>query len=264
MLIDSHAHIYDEQYGENGALSIVNSMGSDGLEAIVTVGCDPESSVKCAELAESNERIFAAVGVHPYYPQTVTSRTIGVLRDLAACEKTVAIGEFGFDYHRDDFDKAAQNAAVVMQYDLARELRLPMVFHIRDGWGDFYEFSKNRDFPESGVMHCFSGSKESAEYCLAKGLYISFGGKLTYRNSKRLAEVAAAVPLDRVLIETDAPYLAPSKVFGQINYPKYVAYVRDKLAEIKGVSAQEIERATTENAKRLFFRMNRSSAANNG
>lgn len=264
MLIDSHAHIYDEQYGDDGARSIVNGMTADGLEAIVTVGCDMESSVKCAELAKNNARVFAAVGVHPYYPETVTDETLDVLRDLATSEKVVAIGEFGFDYHRDDFDKAAQNAAVVLQYDLARELHLPMVFHVRDGAGDFYEFSKNRDFPESGVMHCFSGSVETAEYCLGKGLYISFGGKLTYRNSKRLAEVAAAAPLDRILLETDAPYLAPSKMFGQINYPKYVSYVRDKLAEIKGVSAQEIERATTENAKRLFFRMNNVSAANNG
>lgn len=254
MLIDTHAHIYDEQYGDGGA-AIIDGMAADGLSAIVSVGCDMDSSRKCIELAETNKNVYATVGVHPYYPETVTADALAELSALALSPRVVAIGEFGLDYHHDVYDKAAQKLAFTLQYDLARELELPVVFHVRDAAGDFYELTKDREFPQSGVMHCFSGSAETSRYCIKKGLYLAFGGKLTYRNSKTLCDVAASTPLDRILVETDAPYLSPSQCFGQTNYPKNVAYVRDKLAEIKGVSAAEIERATTENAKRLFFKM---------
>ncbi|MCM1367856.1 MAG: TatD family hydrolase [Roseburia sp.] len=254
MLIDSHAHIYDEQYGDGGK-SIIASMASDGLEAIISVGCDLASSRECVRLADCNDGIFATVGVHPYYPEEVSADGLDELRRLASHKKTVAIGEFGLDFHRDDFDKPAQIAALNAQYELARELCLPMMFHVREAAGEFYDFLKDRNFPQSGVMHCFSGSVETAKYCVRKGLYLAFGGKLTYNNAKNLAAAAKETPLDRILLETDAPYLSPSKFLGQINYPKNVALVRDRLAEIKGVSPEIIERATTENVKRLFFRM---------
>lgn len=251
MLIDTHAHIYDEQYGDGGK-AIIADMEADGLGAVITVGCDEQTSRICVELAENNKNVYATVGVHPYYPETVTDRCIASLRALAKSEKVVAVGEFGFDYHHDVFDKAAQMRAAVMQYELARELKLPVVFHVREAAGDFYAFSKDRAFPESGVMHCYSGSRETAEYCIKKGLYISFGGKLTYKNSKTMAEVAASVPIERILLETDAPYLTPSQKLGELNYPKYVAYVRDKLAELRGMTPEDVERVTADNARRLF------------
>lgn len=254
MLTDTHAHIYDEKYGDGGK-SIIASMASDGLGAIVCVGCDPETSEKCVELAENNANVYATVGVHPYYPETVTDSALARFAELAAHEKVVAIGEFGLDYHHDAYDKSGQLKALAAQYELARSAGLPMVFHVREATGDFVDFLKDRSFPDGGVMHCFSGSVETAKICLDKGLFISFGGKLTYRNARNLAEVATAVPLDRIVIETDAPYLSPAQKLGEDNYPKYVCYVRDKLAELRGMSADEIESITTENAHALFKKM---------
>ncbi len=254
MLIDSHAHITDEIYGDGGR-AIIDGMTADGLAAIVCVGCDEQSSDASLAAAESDPRVYAAIGVHPYYPETVTDALMDKFRKMADSPKVVAIGEFGLDYHNDVYDRAAQIRAMEMQYDLARELRLPMVFHVREATGDFLEFIRSREFPESGVMHCFSGSAETADICLDKGLYISFGGKLTYRNSKKMIEAATHVPQDRILLETDAPYLAPSELFGQTNYPKNVSYVRDKLAALRGVTPEDIERITVENTKRLFFKI---------
>ncbi len=253
MLTDTHAHINEEVFG--GANNIIDAMAHDGLAHIICVGCDVKSSVESVKIARSDPRVFAAVGVHPYYPDEVTADSLKMFEELAGDEKTVAIGEIGLDYHRDVYDREGQLRALAEQYSLAREVHLPVIFHVREATGDFCEFLSTRDFPESGVMHCFSGSVETAEICLKKGLYISFGGKLTYRNSTRLAEVAKFVPDDRILIETDAPYLPPAQAMTSPNYPRNVKFVRDKLAELRGVSADDIERITAENAKRLFFKM---------
>lgn len=253
MLIDSHAHIYDEQFLPlGGAQSIIDSMSDDGLEYIICVGCDVPTSRACVELAERNTRIYATVGVHPYDAHTVTAENLEILRGLAASDKVTAIGEIGLDYHRPGSDRAGQLCATELQYDLARELDLPTVYHIRDGFGDFCEFVKTRDFSKGAVLHCFSGSAELAELFVKRGFYISFSGTLTYRNAVNLARAAAAVPMDRLLVETDSPYLAPAKKLGEINYPKNVAYVCEKLAAIKNTTAEEIARVTTENAKRVF------------
>lgn len=253
MLIDTHAHITDSKYGDDGQ-AIIQSMSRDNLESIICIGCDRESSRAAVKVAE-NPNIYAAVGVHPYYPDTVTDELINEFRDMAKNEKVVAIGEFGLDYHYGDDEREAQKVAMIKQYELARELRLPMVFHVRAAIGDFIEFLKDRTFPESGVMHCFAGSVETAEICIKKGLYIAFGGKVTYRNSKTAHEVAKSIPLDRMLLETDAPYLTPAEKAGQINYPAFVSYVRDKIAELRGVAPDEIEKITTRNAKALFTRI---------
>lgn len=252
MLIDSHAHITDASYGDGGE-RIAAAMSADGLEALICVGCDLESSRAALEAANKYTGVYASVGVHPYYPETVTPELIDEFRRMSADKKVVAVGEFGLDYHRETYDRNAQIRAMNAQYDLARELHLPMIFHVREATGDFTEFLRNREFPESGVMHCFSGSVETAEICLKKGLYIAFGGKLTYHNSRNLHEVARVAPMERILLETDAPYLSPAEKLGEINYPKNVAYVRDKLAELRGMDAQEVERLTVQNTKRLFF-----------
>lgn len=254
MLIDTHAHITDEIFG--GEEKVIETMTADNLSHIVCVGCDIRSSLDAVRAATLDPRVFAAVGVHPYYPHTVTDDAIDILRLLCAFRKVVAVGEIGLDYFHGSYDKEEQIRAMTVQYDLAREVGLPIVFHIRDGFGDLYEFAKDRDFPQGAELHCFSGSAETAEIYLKKGFYIAFGGKITYRNSTNLVKAAKVVPLDRLLIETDAPYLSPAQRHGETNHPRNVAFVRDKLAEIKGVSPDEIERVTAENAKRLFFRIN--------
>ena len=254
MLIDTHAHITDEKYGDGGK-GIIESMSRDNLEAIICIGCDRESSRAAVNIANADPRIYAAVGVHPYYPDTVTDELLDEFRTAAQNNKVVAIGEFGLDYHYGDDEREAQKEAMVKQYELARELKLPMVFHVRAAIGDFTEFIKDRSFPEGGVMHCFAGSVETADICIKKGLYIAFGGKVTYRNSKTAHEVAKRIPLDRMLLETDAPYLTPAEKAGGINYPAFVSFVRDKIAELRGVSADEIEEITTRNAKTLFTRI---------
>ncbi len=253
MLTDTHAHITEDVFG--GESNVIKDMSADGLGNIICVGYDIRSSLDSVRAATADERIYAAVGVHPYYPETVTGETLELLKILCGFKKVVAVGEIGLDYHHDEYDRDGQIRALIAQYDLACEVGLPVIFHIRDGFGDFYEFAKDRKFPFGGVMHCFSGSKETAEICLKKGLYIAFGGKITYRNSTNLVRAAEAVPLDRLLIETDSPYLTPAQHMGEPNHPRNVAFVRDRLAEIKGVSPEEIERITTENAKKLFFRM---------
>lgn len=253
MLIDSHAHIYDAMFESHGGTqSIIDSMSADGLEYIICVGCDMPTSYACVELAEQNARVYATVGVHPYDADTVTAENIEKLRTLAAHKKVVAIGEIGLDYHRPDSDRETQLRATEMQYELARELKLPTVYHIRDGFGDFCEFARDREFPQGAVLHCFSGSAELAELFVKKGFYISFSGTVTYRNATKLARAAEVVPLDRLLIETDSPYLTPAQKSGEINFPKNVAFVCDKLAKIKGVEPAVIAAATTENAKRIF------------
>lgn len=253
MLIDSHAHIYDEEYGDGGK-AIIDSMSDDGLEYIVSVGCDMQSSRTCVELANANPRIYAAVGVHPYDADTVTPENIDVLRELASNKKVVAIGEIGLDFHRPGVDpvRGEQVRAMVMQYELAREVKKPIVFHIRDGFGELYEFAKDREFPQSAILHCFSGSRETAEYYLKKGFYISFSGTLTYKNAVNLVRAAEAVPMDRLLVETDSPYLTPVPFRGRVNYPKYVSHVCARLAEIKGISVEKMQEITVANTKRIF------------
>lgn len=252
MLIDSHAHIYDELFGEDGAKKIISGMDADGLEYIICVGCDIATSRVCVELANSSDRVYATVGIHPYDADTATDGNIAELGKLAANRRVVAVGEFGLDFHREGSNRQLQIAAMEKQYNLARELCLPQIYHLRDGYGEFIEFCKTRDFPSGGVVHCFSSSAEIAEAVVKKGFYVSFSGTLTYRNAVNLARAAAVVPMDRLLVETDSPYLTPSAAMGEINYPKNVRLVAQKLAEIKGVSFEQMEKVTADNAKRVF------------
>lgn len=251
MLIDTHAHLTDTKYG--GAREIIDSMEADGLERIITVGFNEFSSAYSVRIAEENEKIFAAVGVHPSDAAAVGQGYLGTLADLCASEKCVAIGEIGLDYHYEDTDKKAQHRVLIEQLELVREKKLPAVFHVRDAYGDFYDIIKShRDCLTAGaVMHCFSGSKETALAYVDMGYYISFSGSITFKNSKA-AEIIEALPLDRILIETDCPYLAPTPHRGEINYPKYVALQAQKIAEIRNMSVEEITEITRRNAYNAF------------
>ena len=251
MLIDTHAHLTDPRY--EGAGDIIANMESDGLERIITVGFNEFSSSYSVKLAKENEKIFAAVGVHPSDAADAGIGYLCAIRNLAQSEKCVAIGEIGLDYHYPDTNKEIQIRALNEQLELVKETNLPAVFHVRDAYGDFYDVIKQnrRKLTGGAIMHCFSGSKETALQYLDMGFYISFSGSITFKNSKAY-EIIEALPVERILIETDCPYLAPTPHRGEMNYPKYVLYQAQKIAEVKNLSVDEVIEITTANAYKAF------------
>lgn len=254
MLIDSHAHLTDPRFDADG---IIGNMESDGLEKIITVGFDPESSRKCKEIAEAHKNVYFAAGVHPDDSQRLTCDPCAELLALAKSPKCIAIGEIGLDYHYDSTEREVQKKWFSRQLGIAEEADLPVVFHIRDAYEDSERIVRENlsRLKRGGVVHCFSGSRETAEVFLSMGFYISFTGSITFKNAKKFAEIVRAVPLDRILVETDCPYLTPEPHRGETNYPKYVRFVAEKIAEYKGADFTEVERATRENTYRLFYKM---------
>lgn len=256
-MIDSHAHLTDERFD---AKQIIADMPSDGLKKIITVGYDIKSSEECVSLAEANADVYAAVGVHPADADKVDDAQLRRLAELLDREKTVALGEIGLDYfYEDNPPREVQRRALIMQLQLAEQSGLPTVFHLRDAYPDMEKIiSENLSKLKGGaVMHCFSGSLETMRFYAERGFYISFSGSITFKNAVKFPEIIRAVPRDRLLIETDCPYLTPHPFRGQLNYPRYVRYQAMKIAEILGESVEEIERITEENAFSLFTKMRR-------
>lgn len=254
MLIDTHAHLTDPVYG--GAGEIIENMERDGLERIIAVGFNEFTSAYSVKIAEANEKIYAAVGVHPSEANKAAQGYLGTLAELSDSDKCVAIGEIGLDYHYEDTDKDCQHRVLCEQLDMIKTLKLPAIFHVRDAYGDFYEiFKAHRDCLRAGaVMHCFSGSKETALQYIDEGCYISFSGSITFKNS-RAGEIIEALPLDKILIETDCPYLAPTPHRGQTNYPAFVRYQAERIAEVRGLSVEEVIEITRNNAYKAFPKM---------
>lgn len=262
MLIDSHAHLTDRKLMSD-LREVLSLAGEAELEAIVTVGTDPGSNRAVAKLVEEAPgkrgadddwpEIFGTVGIHPHDAKVVTDAVLDEMADLAAGERIVAIGETGLDFYRDLSPRDRQEIAFVQQIGLARELGLPLVVHSRDAHEramDILERESGGDV--RGVMHCFSGDSGIAQRVLDLGMYIGIAGPVTYPNANALRQVVREVPLDRLMVETDSPYLAPQKYRGKRNEPAYVMYVAEAVAETKGVSFDEVARATTENARELF------------
>lgn len=254
MLIDSHAHLTDPRFDADG---IIGDMSADGLENIITVAFDPESSRQCKAIAEAHDDVYFTVGVHPDDSQRLTSDPSDELLALAKSPKCVAIGEIGLDYHYDSTERDVQKKWFSRQLGIAAEADLPVVFHIRDAYEDSEKIVRENlsRLGRGGVVHCFSGSRETAGIFLDMGFYISFTGSITFKNAKKFAEIVRAVPLDRILVETDCPYLTPEPHRGETNYPKYVRAVAEKIAGYKGIEFSEVERATRENTRRLFYKM---------
>lgn len=259
MLIDTHAHLTDPHF--NGGKEIISNMSSDGLERIITVAYDLDSSYQCALIAENNESVYATVGVHPSDAcrMPVGFDPIDQLRALCRHEKVVALGEIGLDYHYGD-DKDVQKYWLCRQLELLGETDLPVSFHVRDSYEDMLNIVKaNRaNIKNSGVMHCFSGSKETAKIYVDMGFYISFSGSITFKNNAKAVDIIKSVPLDRILIETDSPYLTPVPFRGQVNTPAYVKYQAQKIAEVLSRDYDEIVDITTANAYALFKKMKRA------
>ena len=251
MLFDTHAHYDDERFdGDREAL--LASMPEKNVGLIVNPGCDIPSSRVAVELAGKFDFVYAAVGIHPENCADFEPEQIEKLRELAKEPKVVAIGEIGLDYYwEENPPRALQQEVLRRQLGLAEELQLPVIIHDRDAHGDTMAIV--REFPQvRGVFHCFAGSTEMARELIGMGWMLSFNGAATFKNARKAPEVIAAVPLEKLMIETDAPYLTPVPHRGERNDSSYVRFVAEKIAEIKGLSPEEVERVTWENGRRFF------------
>ena len=251
MLFDTHAH-YDDESFDADRDAVLTALPEQGVGLILNPGCDVESSRKAVQYAAAYPHVYAAVGIHPENCGGYTAGDLAALRQLAQQPKTAAIGEIGLDYYwAENPPRDLQQQVLRDQLALARELALPVIIHDREAHAD--TLSIIREFPGiTGVFHCFSGSPEMAQELLKLGWYLGFDGPVTYKNARRAPEVAAVTPLDRMLIETDSPYMTPVPYRGRRNDSGYVHLVAEKLAEWKGVTPEEMARVTTENGKRLF------------
>ncbi len=250
MYFDSHAHLDDARFdGERE--EIIATLADHGVGLIMNVGCDLPSSERSVALAERYPFVYAAVGSHPDDAGHVDGRLLDRYRALAAHPKVRAIGEIGLDYHYEDVPRAQQIIAFEQQLELAEALHKPVIVHEREAHADAMDIVR-RHPDVRGVFHCFSGAKELALWLVERGWYIGFTGVLTFKNARKAVEVAQALPLDRILIETDCPYMAPEPYRGRRNDSRYVPLVAKKLAELRDLTPEEAGRITTENARRLY------------
>ena len=250
-IFDTHAH-YDADRFDGDRDAVLTALPEAGVGLVLDPGCDLPSSRAAVALAERYSHVYAAVGIHPEDCSGFQERDLDTLRQLLRHPKAVAIGEIGLDYYwEENPSRELQQTVFRKQLTLAAEENLPVIVHDREAHGD--SLAIIREFPTvTGVFHCFSGSPEMAAELLKRGWYLGFDGPVTYKNAKRAPEVAAITPQDRILVETDAPYMAPVPMRGKRNDSRYLPYVIEKLAEWKGVTAEELTRITWENGKRLF------------
>ena len=248
-IFDSHAHYTDKAFNDDRK-NMLGSLKESGICGVINCGADIESSVFSVELADEYDYIYAACGIHPEEADKVPKNYIEILQKLAENKKCVAIGEIGLDYYWRQDTKEKQKELFENQILLAKELDLPIIVHDREAHGDTLEILKKHK--PKGVLHCFSGSPETAEEILKLGMYIGLGGALTFKNARKAVEVAGMLPLDRLLLETDCPYMAPVPFRGKRNYSGYIPYIAEKVAEIKDIDPQTVLDVTSENAKKLF------------
>ena len=252
MLFDTHAHMDDRAFDTDRA-ELLRSLPEQGLQLVMNPGCSLESSRNASRLSQEYDYIYAAVGSHPDAADEVNDSVLEEYRMLCKLNpKIKAIGEIGLDYHYEDIPRELQLKAFRAQMELARELQLPAIVHERDAHED--GMTVVREFPEvTGVFHCYSGSAEMARQLVDMGWYIGFTGVLTFKNARKAVEVAASIPLERIVLETDCPYMAPEPFRGKRNHPGYLYRMAEKLAEIRGLSVEEIHTITVENGRRLYW-----------
>lgn len=250
MLFDSHAHLDDEKFDSDRDF-VIENLKNEGISLYINVGADMKSSENSIKLAEKYDFIYAAVGVHPHDSENMTEADLAEIEKMLAHKKVVALGEIGLDFYYDNSPRDIQRYWFKKQLELAKKTDMPVIVHCRDAIGECIEIIKESGI-KKGVMHCFSGSPESAEVLLRLGWYISFSGSVTFKNAKNLQKAAEIVPIEKMFIETDSPYLSPEPVRGKRNNPANVKYVAQKIAEIKNMTFDDVAQVTKENAK-IFF-----------
>lgn len=252
MLFDSHAHITDGRFDDDRE-DVIERARQSGVTGIINAGACMTSSAESIALANRYDFIYAAVGIHPHDAKTACEEDYEQLTEWVKTErKVVAIGEIGLDYYYDFSPKEVQKEVFIRQLTLAKKLERPVIIHNRDSHGDMMDILRTEGKGVQGVLHCYSGSVEMARELLKMGFYLSVAGPLTYKNAAALPEVVKTVPLERLLVETDCPYLTPHPYRGRRNEPAYVRFVAEKIAECKGVSLEEVALVTQENTRRLF------------
>ena len=253
MLFDTHAHYNDEQFRDD-ADELLSKMPENNVRLILIPSSKLSEMDDILSLCEKYPYIYAAVGVHPEEIETADGNTADLIKKYAENEKVKAVGEIGLDYYYGTETKEKQKLWLANQVDIACELKLPVIIHDREAHGDCMDILRAHNVRDcGGVFHCYSGSAEMAREILNWGMYIAFGGSLTFKNAHRLREVAKYVPMDRIVIETDSPYLAPVPMRGKRNSSLYIHYVAEMLAEIKEMSVEDVEKITFENGKKLFL-----------
>ncbi|HHV83960.1 MULTISPECIES: TatD family hydrolase [Tepidanaerobacter] len=250
MFVDIHAHLDDEAF-DTDRQEMIKKIEEAGI-IVVNAGSDMASSRFSVKLAEEFDFIYACVGIHPHEAKKVEKDYLTELEELAKSPKVIAIGEIGLDYYYGSSEKDAQQKVFREQIELAKSLNLPVVVHDRDAHKDTADILKNIK-PERGLMHCYSGSLEMAQEFIEMNFYFSFGGVITFKNAKRPKEVAAKLPSDRILLETDCPYMSPEPYRGKRNDPTRIPIIAAQMAALRGVMLEEIERITYSNFNRLFI-----------
>ena len=252
MIFDTHAH-YDDEAFDTDRDELLIGMQKQGIGTIVNIGADMPSTEKSIALSEKYDFIYAAIGVHPSDVRTLTEEDINHLRELSRHDKVVAIGEIGLDYHYPNTDKEAQKKWFRTQLTLAAELKLPVCIHSREAAQDTFDIMQEQNAENiGGVIHCFSYGWDMAQKFLDMGFYLGIGGVVTFKNSKKLKEVTEKMPIERLVLETDAPYLAPEPFRGKRNESSYLTYVVDEIAKLRELSREEIIQITEGNAKKLY------------
>jgi TatD DNase family protein len=252
MLFDTHAHLNAEQFDEDLEV-VIGRAKEEGVSNMVIVGFDRQTITRAMELVEQYDFLYASVGWHPVDAIDMTDDDLVWIEELTSHPKVVALGEMGLDYYWDKSPKEIQKEVLRKQIRLAKKVKLPIIIHNREATADILDILKEEEAAEvGGIMHCFSGSVEVAKECVNMNFLISLGGPVTFKNARKPKEVAEAIPLENLLIETDCPYLAPHPFRGKRNEPAYVKLVAQQIAELKGLTYEEVAQKTTENAKKLF------------
>ena len=249
-MIDTHSHINFEDYRENFD-NFITELKNNEIENVIIPGVEPTTFNEIIDLSEKYDMLYSAIGVHPSEAKTYNQEVEKEIYELCKHKKVIAIGEIGLDYYWEQETKELQKEVFRKQLKIAQELQIPVLIHDREAHNDTFDILQEFNLKDV-VFHCFSGNVEFAKKCIEAGYYIAIGGVVTFKNAKDLKVVAKITPLDKLLLETDAPYLAPVPFRGKLNSPAYLKYIAQEIAQLKEIEIEEVKKQTTINAKRIF------------